>query len=72
MLFNFIFISNVFICLNVSTVTRGKQLTMGDANKDNVCALGVSDLPEDEHIHTRACTPTHPPYVDHVQSKKDY
>lgn len=56
MLFNFIFMRRVFICLNLNTVTKGKQLTVGDA-KDNVCSLRVSNLIEMDtyipaHIHT--------------------
>lgn len=35
MLFDFISISSVFICLYLNTVTYGKQLTVGDARKDS-------------------------------------
>lgn len=52
MLFNFIFMRSVFICLSLNTVTKGKQLVVGDAKKDNVCPLGVSNLIEDGHLHT--------------------
>lgn len=83
MLFNFISIRSVFICLNLHAVTKEKQLTVGDA-KGYVFSLGVSNSTESGHIyihehtytqikmHRHRHTDSHIHNIDHIFSKKDY